>query len=191
LLDTKVKFFFRKLGKYIFLGKNKIEGTPILKLAMVKKIMGKKYSQFPLKNSPKKFTQKTHRKSSHEEFTQKIHPKSSPKKFTKKVHQKSSPKKFTKKVHQKSSPKKFTKKFTKRYTKSMLHPLSIHPLGIHPLGIHSLGIHTYQPWVYQKYVYQNSIQTNKCLLQIPTIFVFMLSSTTSLSIRISAILRKF
>ena len=62
---------------------NKIEGTPILKLAIVKRLCVKKI--------PKKFTKKIHPKSSLKRFTQKVHPKSSPKK----IHQKKITKKFT------------------------------------------------------------------------------------------------
>ena len=81
---------FQKTQKKI---KNKIEGTPILKLAMVE------YSS--------KFVEKVPRKSSPKMFPETVIEKSSLKKFPRK----SSPKKFPEKVPQKSSPKKFPKKF--------------------------------------------------------------------------------
>ena len=69
-----------KIIKFKDLKKNKIEGTPILKLAIVKRLWVKKFQK-----NQKKIHEKVHRKSSPEKFTHKVHPISSSNKFTQKV----------------------------------------------------------------------------------------------------------
>ena len=114
-------FFFQNLLNVLW--KNKIEGTPILKLEMVKrqrihqkldknfvkKIRQKKLRQ---KNSSKKFFKKIRLKISSKKFVKNIRQKNLSKKFVKNICQKNSSKKFVKNIRQKYSSKKFVKKGT-------------------------------------------------------------------------------
>ena len=94
--NGQISHFFALVSKMDHIKKNKIEGTPILKLAMVKR--SKIHQENCQENSSKKIRQKilqTHR--------QKI------RQNVKKVCQNISSKKFLKKILQINSSKKFVK----------------------------------------------------------------------------------
>ena len=91
------------------LPKNKIEGTPILKLAMVKR--SKIHQENCQENSSKKIRQnilQTHRQNIRQNV-KKVPQNISSKKFLKKILQINSSNKFAKKIPQKNSPNKFVK----------------------------------------------------------------------------------
>ena len=82
----KVFFLIHLLARDILL-MNKIEGTPILKLAMVKRLKVKKFPKRLPKNKPKNIHLQIHPKIPLKKFTRKIYPMKFPKK---KIHPKNS-----------------------------------------------------------------------------------------------------